>query len=56
MADTVQTWSPGLQTGLQSPAWRGFRQFLRRRSTVAFLMCLPLIVIIASLVIYPAFY
>ncbi len=61
MADTVQTWSRSpqvgpLQAGLQSPALRGFRQFLRRRSTIAFLMCLPLIVIIASLVIYPAFY
>src|SRR5690348_10679168 len=29
---------------------------LRRRSTIAFLMCLPLILIIAGLVIYPAFY
>ena len=29
---------------------------MRRRSTIAFLMCLPLIVIIAGLVIYPAFY
>ena len=29
---------------------------MRRRSTIAFLMCLPLIVIIAGLVVYPAFY
>jgi len=29
---------------------------MRRRSTVRFLMCLPLIVIITGLVIYPAFY
>ena len=59
MADTVQTWSPatpGLQVGLQSPALRNLRVFLRRRSTVAFFMCLPLIVIIACLVIYPALY
>src|SRR5579872_4134504 len=28
----------------------------KRRSTVAFLMCLPLILMIATLVIYPAFY
>src|SRR5271169_709754 len=56
MADTVQTWSPGLQINLQSSATRGLKQFLHRRSTVAFLMCLPLIVIIATLVIYPAFY
>jgi len=29
---------------------------MRRRSTIAFLMCLPLIVIISSLVLYPALY
>ena len=29
---------------------------MRRRSTIAFLMCLPLIVIITSLVLYPACY
>jgi multiple sugar transport system permease protein len=32
------------------------RRLLRRRSTTAFLMCLPLIVLIAALVIYPAVY
>jgi multiple sugar transport system permease protein len=31
-------------------------KFARRKSTIAFFMALPLIVIIASLVIYPAFY
>jgi len=31
-------------------------RFARRKSTIAFLMALPLIVIVASLVIYPAFY
>jgi len=64
MADTVQTWPPTspslvrprLQVGLQSPALRNLRLFLRRRSTVAFFMCLPLMIIIVSLVIYPAFY
>ena len=57
MADTVQTWSPGLRgAGLQSSAGQDLRLFLRRRSTIAVLMCLPLIVIIAGLVIYPAFY
>ena len=30
--------------------------FMRRRSTIALLMCLPLILIIAGLVVYPAFY
>jgi multiple sugar transport system permease protein len=34
----------------------GLRRLARRRSTVAFLMALPLIVLIGALVIYPAFY
>ena len=32
------------------------RRFLRRRTTIAFLMCLPLIAIVAGLIVYPAFY
>jgi multiple sugar transport system permease protein len=32
------------------------RRFMRRRSTIALLMCLPLIVIVAGLIIYPALY
>jgi len=40
-----------------APARRsGLQQLLRHRAVVAFLMCLPLIAIILSLVIYPAFY
>ena len=35
---------------------RGMRHFMRRRSTVAVLLCSPLLLLIASLVIYPAFY
>ena len=31
-------------------------KFARRKSTIAFLMALPLIVVVACLVIYPAFY
>ena len=56
MADTVQTWSPALQGVRLQPSANQLRLFLRRRSTIAFLMCLPLILIIATLVIYPAFY
>jgi multiple sugar transport system permease protein len=44
---------------LAQPAGRAqasMRQFVRRRSTIAFLMCLPLIAIVVSLIIYPAFY
>src|SRR5499427_3453737 len=32
------------------------RRLIRRRSTIAFLMCLPLIAIVLGLIIYPAFY
>jgi multiple sugar transport system permease protein len=62
MADTVQTWSPKLQGAtlqgvrLQSSSSQNLRLFMRRRSTIAFLMCLPLIVIIGGLIVYPAFY
>src|SRR5215510_8622810 len=35
---------------------RGVRAFARRKSTIAFVMALPLILTIALLVIYPAFY
>jgi len=34
----------------------GLRRFARRRSTIAFMMALPLILLIATLVIYPTFY
>ncbi len=34
----------------------GFRKFLQRKSTIAFFMALPLIVLILLLVVYPAFY
>ena len=34
----------------------GLRRFARRKSTIAFLMALPLIVLIAALVVYPALY
>jgi multiple sugar transport system permease protein len=57
MADTVQTWSPGLQgAAAPSSARQDLRLFLRRRSTIAFLMCLPLILIVGCLIIYPALY
>ena len=32
------------------------KKFLRRKSTIAFVMALPLLVVVTSLVIYPAFY
>jgi multiple sugar transport system permease protein len=43
--------------GAKSPPKRsGLKNALQRKSTVAFLMTLPLILLIALLVIYPAFY
>src|SRR5262249_18787967 len=53
MVDIVRRY-PGqlLKPALQPRA--GMRQFVRRRSTIAFLMCLPLIVIVAGLIIYRA--
>jgi multiple sugar transport system permease protein len=55
MADTVQTWGSTV-TGKATAKPNKLQLLLRRRSTVAFLMCLPLIVIIVCLVVYPAFY
>jgi len=56
MVDAVQrTWMPGL-AGEAGARRSGVARFLRRRSTIAFLMCLPLIVIIGGLVAYPALY
>jgi multiple sugar transport system permease protein len=58
MADTVQSWNPAALPGLASaPAKRnGLQLFMRRRSTIALAMCTPLILIVAGLIIYPAFY
>src|SRR5262245_63707317 len=57
MADTIHTWTPALSEK-NAPMVRksGLHRFMRQRSTIAFLMCLPLIVIICGLVIYPALY
>ena len=43
MADTVQRWAPGLQPPHGPRHAADCTRFMRRRSTVAFLMCLPLI-------------
>src|SRR5713101_2898987 len=62
MADTIHTWSPRLQRNrlrnalLGSSTVHSMHQMLRRRSSIALLMCLPLILIIACLVVYPALY
>src|SRR5215470_2888367 len=59
MVDAVQrTWSKNPAGEIARPARRsdGLSRLMRRRSATAFVMCLPLIVIIVGLVIYPAFY
>src|SRR5271154_5654267 len=58
MADTVQTWNgaSGALPTVSSSAKRNLQLFFRRRSTIAVLMCLPLMAIVAGLIVYPAFY
>src|SRR6202142_2367701 len=57
MTDTVHSWAPTLQAVAVKPsANRSLHRFMRRRSTTALLMCLPLIVIVLGLIVYPAFY
>src|SRR5471030_241238 len=57
MADIVQSWMPTLPDTAAAPVRRhGLQRFMRRRSTIALVMCLPLIAIVAGLIIYPAFY
>jgi multiple sugar transport system permease protein len=55
MADTVQRWT-GAQSAAAPTRRSSLGKFMHQRSTIAFLMCLPLILIISCLVIYPAFY
>ena len=40
----------------RSPNVSGLQRLARRRSTIAFLMALPLLLIIGGLVVYPFFY
>ncbi|HMA72326.1 MAG TPA: sugar ABC transporter permease [Xanthobacteraceae bacterium] len=58
MDDVVpQTYTAVLAGEPSRPArQKGSLRIIQRRSTIAFVMCLPLIVIIAGLVVYPAFY
>ncbi len=48
--------------GVMTPALSGRRRastmkrFAQRRSTIGFFLCLPLILLVAGFVIYPAFY
>jgi multiple sugar transport system permease protein len=57
MADGTTAISTQVLGGLARPARRsGLRRFAKRRSTLAFVMCVPLFVLIAIFVVYPFFY
>jgi multiple sugar transport system permease protein len=57
MADTVQQWNAALPGITSTPVRKnGLQLFMRRRSTIALMMCMPLILIVACLIVYPAFY
>ncbi len=58
MADTVHG---SIAYGAETPVYREGKRsslhvLMRRRSTIAFVMCVPLLLIVLTLVIYPAFY
>jgi multiple sugar transport system permease protein len=56
MADTVHSWGGAVDRTADAPIRRGgLQRFARRRSTIALLMCMPLILIVTGLIIYPAF-
>ncbi len=58
MADVVDrplTHAPPARA-TRAPALAAVRSRLRRRSTVAFLMCVPLFIVVGGLVVYPALY
>jgi len=58
MVDLARHYPIGSRQASERAARRGatLQLWLRRRSTIAVLMCLPLIVIVAGLIIYPALY
>ena len=57
MADGTTTVSAQALRAFAPPARRGsLQRFAQRRSTIAVLMCPPVIVLIAGLVVYPVFY
>ncbi|HEY1365139.1 MAG TPA: sugar ABC transporter permease, partial [Xanthobacteraceae bacterium] len=55
MVDIARRYPGPLAEGAARPA-AGLRRFVRRRSTIALVMCVPLIAIVLGLIVYPAFY
>jgi multiple sugar transport system permease protein len=57
MADGTAIVSAQALADLTRPARRGgLRRLAKRRSTLAFVMCLPLLVLVATFIVYPFFY
>jgi multiple sugar transport system permease protein len=57
MADGTATVSARVLADLTRPGRRGgLRRLAKRRSTLAFVMCLPLLVLVATFIVYPFFY
>jgi multiple sugar transport system permease protein len=56
MADGTSIPIGALAPGRTKTRGNSLHKFAQRRSTIAFLLCLPLILLIAAFVIYPAFY
>jgi multiple sugar transport system permease protein len=56
MVETTRSYEPAFAPAQARVSRGGMQRFLRRRSTIAFLMCLPLIVVVGGLIVYPALY
>jgi multiple sugar transport system permease protein len=56
MASDITSTAVGAPSGARAPSSNSLQRFARRRSTIAFLMALPLIAVIAGLVAWPAGY
>jgi multiple sugar transport system permease protein len=56
MAQTAESWTLASSRAHSAPRRSMMKRFMRRRSTIAIVMCLPLILIIGGLIIYPALY
>src|ERR1051325_3218255 len=53
MADIAQRYPAALAQGAPRTS---LHRLMRRRSTIAFVMCVPLIAIVTGLIVYPALY
>lgn len=56
MADGNAITAPGMPAAVAPPRTGTLKRLARRRSTLAFLMALPLLAVIGGLVVYPFFY